>query len=566
MKIKPILNYIDIDNFIPDYLQAYGIDNFTKFLRPDESCLDSCDAYIGMREAVDTFMKFAKPEYDNSGFPIPKKAGVLIDSDCDGIMSGTLMINYLNLMGFSVKPYIHTGKQHGLSKNKSEDIIKQVLESEVKLLFIPDAGSNDVKECEELKNNGIEIIILDHHPIIESNPYAIVVNPYIGINTNTHISGAGVTWKFIHTAYERYTKEHIEINKNFDNFSKWYGIDHVAISLVSDVCDLSALENRYFVHNGIAFQTNELIQHMYKKLCKDDFSPHGIGWYIAPVINALCRCGTMEEKMTFVKAMCGYEKPEEGLKVARRAHRRQTEESKRIMEEIEPEVDLNHKAIIGFGDASDANFLGLCANKFLGKYNKPTFLLRELDDTHWTGSLRSPIPIAEQINNSGIAKAQGHEEAAGITLTKKKLTKFIEWLDNLDWSIEPEIEVAGELNPKEISIDFCNNLTDVKEFFGHGLEEPKFYITGKIKPNTCQVFRKSTNTIKFVIDDIEFLKFRATEEEICKFENGGIIEMVVSLSVNEWNDIKTCQGIIENYELEEFEQEDYNEDDWMEDF
>lgn len=51
---------------------------------------------------------------------------------------------------------IHKGKEHGLS----EDI---KIPSNINLLIIPDAGSNDYEQLEKLHDKGIDIIILDHH-------------------------------------------------------------------------------------------------------------------------------------------------------------------------------------------------------------------------------------------------------------------------------------------------------------------------------------------------------------------------------------------------------------------
>lgn len=558
MKVKQVLSKINNETFAVDYLTAKNISNVQAYLHPSASCIDNPFAYTNMQKAVDLFLAKAKDKYKD-GLKMDKKVGVLVDSDADGIMSASLMTNYLMLWGFMVQPFIHTAKQHGLTQSKEEDIVKQIIDSKLDFLIIPDAGSNDVEQCRILKENGVDIIILDHHLIEVENPNAIIVNPYLGMELNTAISGTGVVKKFI----EAMTITDIT-SSNEVIIDPLYGVDYVAISLVSDVCNISSIENRYYLYNGFRHFTNPLIKLMYEKLSKGDATPHGVGWNIAPVINALCRCGTMDEKKTFIRAMCGWEDLNEGLKVARRCHRRQSEETKRIMEEIEPELDLSHKGIIAFGKQEDANLLGLCGNKILGKYGKPTFILRELNSTTYSGSLRSPIPIANEINDSGLAKAMGHEEAAGVVIAKKKLDKFIEWLDSLDLSIDPEIEVCSEVTPKEITIELCETISSFNELWGHGVEEPKFYIKTTLPPDHIQVFRKSTNTVKFNLYGVDFLKFRANEDDIEKFTRGGELEMVVSLSTNEWNGVKTPNAIIESYEITEDDK--WCDEDWMEDF
>lgn len=82
----------------------------------------------------------------------------------------------------------HVAKQHGLAS----DI--KVPES-TSLLVIPDAGSNDVMQCQEL-SKAMDIIILDHHICDAPNPYATVVNNQMCDYPNKDLSGVGIVYKF----------------------------------------------------------------------------------------------------------------------------------------------------------------------------------------------------------------------------------------------------------------------------------------------------------------------------------------------------------------------------------
>ena len=61
------------------------------------------------------------------------------------------------------------GKKHGIS-------LEHIDTEKVHLVIVPDAGTNDVKQCKQLQEHGIDILITDHHEIEESNPYAVVIN------------------------------------------------------------------------------------------------------------------------------------------------------------------------------------------------------------------------------------------------------------------------------------------------------------------------------------------------------------------------------------------------------
>lgn len=125
-----------------------------------------------------------------------QSAIVIVDADCDGFTSAALLINYLHdIFPDWANQYLtyslHNGKQHGLN-----DHIKELLPKSFGLVLIPDAGSNDIEECKELKNNGSTVIILDHHICEVDNPYAFVVNNQSSDYPNKDLSGVGVTWQF----------------------------------------------------------------------------------------------------------------------------------------------------------------------------------------------------------------------------------------------------------------------------------------------------------------------------------------------------------------------------------
>ena len=63
-------------------------------------------------------------------------------------------------------------------------------------MLIPDASSNDYEEHRILKDNGIEIIILDHHLADHISNNAIIINNQLSDYPNKELSGVGVIWQF----------------------------------------------------------------------------------------------------------------------------------------------------------------------------------------------------------------------------------------------------------------------------------------------------------------------------------------------------------------------------------
>ena len=546
MQVTPLLSTIIPSTFLHTYLEANGIDDVESYLHPHVGCFDYCWGYPNMLEAVDLLGGAVYHHY---------KIGILADSDADGQYSATIMYLFLKELDVTPVMFYHVGKQHGLRPSKEENIVEQVIEKGIDLLIIPDASSNDAKECKELHDNGVEVLILDHHEIDTPNPHAVIVNHHLGEGLNTALSGTGVVAKFVQAYCMNYMLP-----------TPYYN-DLVAASIISDVCDLSSLENRAYVADGLTHLTHPTLKLMTEKLCSKGVNPHGLAWGTNPPINALTRGDNFEDKVKFFEAMVGIEEPTVALTVARRAHRIQTEEVKRIMAEVDTNIDNSHKVIIAYCDPKDKNYTGLVANKLMSKYGKPVILLRQVTTTTWSGSIRSPVELASKINETGLANCQGHEHACGILVKKSNLPKLITFLDTLDLETIPSIPVTAILDPKDIKQNLCEVCENNKMLWGHGLPQPSFYIKAYLTPTNIQFFEKRTTTIKFTIGNVSFLKFMASQEDVDKFKTlvnnrwSAEIEMVVTLGTNEWNGVVSCQGIVDKYELNLLKED--SDDDWM---
>ena len=197
------------------------------------------------------------------------------------------------------------------------------------------------------------MLVCDHHEILENNIYATVINNQTKEVTNHGLSGTGVTDKFVRAYCENY-------NIKYPNYC-----DLVAVSLVADVCDLTTMENRTYIYHGLKELSNPFLKFLFEKLCKRrGYTPEAIGWDISPLANALARSNEQESKSLFFDGLIGKIEPEEALKQMRKIKRIQDEEVKSVVMEIEPNLDLSKKIIIGFVQAQNASFTGLIANKF----------------------------------------------------------------------------------------------------------------------------------------------------------------------------------------------------------
>ena len=534
IKIHPLLDFLNEATFLREYLSACGITDVDAYLNPDSIEYQSPDMYQNMDVAVDMFR-------GDVG-----KIGIVIDSDMDGACSAAIAYMLCKEYHPDIEPIIfaHTSKQHGCT-----DLLPDILSANIDMLIIPDAGSNELDACRELYEHGIKVIVLDHHIIEQENKHAVVVNPYRADNAsniNTDISGTGVVEKFACA---------LGSTQSFK--------DLVAISLISDICSLRSPENRKYVYDGLTNPTNPFIKYCLEHCCNRGVNPEGVAFGIAPLANALARSDDQSTKRLFFDALIGKIEPEAAVKAMKAVKSKQDYQVKKVVDKLSDGLDTSHKVIIGFGEPENKSYLGLVANKFCGKYNKPTFLLRELNSTTWSGSMRSPIDLLEIINESGLAKCQGHSSASGIVIPKSNLKRFARFLDGLDLDVEPDIEVAAQIEPNNITRNLANVCVENNILWGKDINKPLFHLT--LSSPQIYVYRNRSTTVKLVQDGIDFIKFFVSNEEAIQFESaqGKSIEVVVSLGLNEYNGQIKPQAIIERYEIIDKKE---NEIDWSEYF
>ena len=95
---------------------------------------------------------------------INEKKKILIygDYDCDGICSSTILYLYLKSEGANVDVFIPNRFEngYGISVDAIDEILSNFMPD---LLITVDLGITAVEEVEILKQEGVDVIITDHH-------------------------------------------------------------------------------------------------------------------------------------------------------------------------------------------------------------------------------------------------------------------------------------------------------------------------------------------------------------------------------------------------------------------
>lgn len=341
--------------------------------------------------------------------------------DNDGITSAASLILYIYKIYPNANIYwtMHDGKQHGVELSKVEE--------DTQLVIIPDAGSNQYEEHKELAERGINVLVIDHHESDYYSEHAIVINNQMCDYPNKSLSGAGMVYKFLQRLDEILEQDYAD-----------FFLDLAATGIVGDMMLLQDLETRYIVNYGLSHINNFGLKTLIKKQefsigDTNNISPNSISFYISPLINAIIRVGTMQEKETLFKSFInGQElvpstkkghKPGETEICAEQAARYGTNCRNRQNKILDVGVDylsfkiqkeeLNDNKIIFIRlDEEEekkipSELTGLTAMKLVQKFGKPTIVTRLGNDNEWSGSLRG-------LNNSDFSDFKGFCNDSGL--------------------------------------------------------------------------------------------------------------------------------------------------------
>ena len=557
-------------NYGENLLHSRGVEDVNLFLNPTSECIQDPINLRNIHEGATLLIN----TIDTNG-----KILIVVDSDTDGFTSAAIIYQYIHRINkdIEIEYLLHEGKQHGL-----EDHINTIMDSgkTYNLIILPDSSSNDLDYHEQLKDISLPCLVLDHHLTdVEISSNAVVINNQLSPNyINKELTGAGVVYQFC-----RYLDSLLDV-KYADDY-----IDLAALGVIGDMGSMLTLENRYLAVKGLSNINNFLFKSI---LDKQEYSTGGkvnpitVAFYVVPLINAMIRVGTMDEKTRLFEAFIdGTKKIPSGKRGAKgtleyaaiesvrectNARTRQNKILDDAVGKLEAKVfkhDLLENKILFVRLDDDDEFPsvlnGLCAMKLAAKFKKPTIVARLNDEGYIRGSARavsnSPLPnLKSFFTNSGFFEyAMGHEGAHGISISNKKLSDFHDWANkeladvNFGEGVY-DVNFSRAAADKDIE-DIIFDLAKYENTWGQNNPEALLYIHDlNITRNDYQIMGKANDTLKINKFGISYMKFHAKEliEELEKMDEIKI-NLIGKPNVNEWMNRQTPQIFIEAYELED---------------
>lgn len=527
----------------PDYalqeiLIDRGVKDIENFLYPTSKC--ELDPY-GLENidlAADMLLRHLRAD---------SKIMFIVDSDCDGFTSSSILWLYIKHIfpKANLNFTLHEHKQHGL--DDKIDWLETL--NDIDLVICPDSASYDVEEHARLADLNIDCLVLDHHeqlydtdgnPVISTAPNTVIVNNQLSPHyENKSLCGAGVVYKFCEVL-----DEILGIHQ-----AQEY-MDLVALGEIADVMDRTTAETNYLMLEGLSniqnkgFQTL-LASQSYSLKEKATFpwsglTPIDIAFYIAPLINALTRVGSMKEKEAMFYCFVEPDrvlpstkrgaKPgdtetaaEQTARVGKNAKARQDKLKEKAIDLIDFKIQKNDLASnniilveIEPEDNIPPELTGLVAMAIVNKYNKPVMIGRCNDKGEINGSIRSSgnfagLPSFKQfLEESNLMNyVAGHDAAAGFginaTLDERLLSYSNEVLNDDDFKKCYTVDYildAGDNNTELLMV-----LASHPEFFGNHIDEIKFVIKN-ITLSNVMAMGANKDSMKISCNGIDYVRFK----------------------------------------------------------
>lgn len=483
------LNKKPTDLSIENILRNRGIKNLKHFLNPLPSDFIPLSKLKRIFEAAEIIIKGIKEN---------KKFTIFYDCDLDGTAAGTIMRKYLLNFTPNVDIAYSIGKEHGLSSINLDNIIQNT-----DILIAVDSSTGNHKERDYLKQNGVEVIIYDHHDE-PNNQNVCIVNSQFEDYPNKQLSGAGVVWKGC-LAIDSLMKTKYALNY----------VDLAAAGILADVMDVgeSYMENRLIITMGFKHLVNVGLK---TAIGTYDFNSTSILFSVAPLVNAAIR---MRENKIAIDFLFEEEK-KQSKKLLKKLKEIKEKQNKLVdisMINLEFQMKQNNSENkkVSFGFVENKGIAGVIATKVCSKFDKPAIVLSypnpAKDFDKYIGSLRSNIDFKTIVNNTKLAKSQGHERAAGIEIKKENLEKLLDTLEqklkNKEFKKVDKFDLL--IKAEFLTLNLIKQIEKINRLTGKNFQPINVVLENVVPVDFTIMIKKH---IKFNFRDIEFVYWNSIDK------------------------------------------------------
>lgn len=421
-----------------------------------------------------------------------------------------------------------------------------------------------------------------------------------GQYANQSLCGTAVTWCFL---------RHWWWNAFIDEQGSEFLIDNrdlVAIATISDIMSVTNDDNMYFIQNGLSnIYSNALKAFLQsQEIPLDDVTIEHIKFKVAPLISAMIRMGSMEEKTLLFRAFIDdyeefdYEKRgslgveiediyDRVVRLCKNAKSRQDRAKQKLLDGCQVH-EYDHILLVEYQDSKSSTLTGLVANELANQYCKPCIVYHKSNlvtnspenISEYAGSIRnydgSPIASLKDTLENALEDncyVQGHDNAAGISfvdLDPDTIAHYFDIVLSLNGNTDDEsvvnigeriYNVDFEIDAEEINAGFVRRMTFFDHYSGYGFT-PVTVLIRNIPVNAENFRTMGKNSISWKIggNGVEYVKFRVPENdpllrEIDDIDFGFtsdkevLIDAICTFGINVYKGVAYPQCIVKDYTI-----------------
>ncbi len=404
------------------------------------------------RPSIDLFHDpFLLPDMDKAvcrveeALTAGEKILVYGDYDVDGITSTALLVLYLRERGADPGYLIPDRQKEGYGI--SEDAVRGIADSGVRLLITVDNGVSAAREVALAASLGVDTVVTDHHtPTGQLPPALAVVNPmradsrYPSSSPENSavpvppasLSGVGVALKLVCALEMR--RSGLCLADAAERVMRAYG-DLAAIGLLADVMPMFG-ENRYLVSRGLAIARENprpglraLLQTGERDGKDRPLTSTAVSFNLAPRLNAAGRLASagVAVELFLTSSSSDARRIADSLNHLNDERRRLEGEIFDQAREMIEALPSGERVAVLAREGWHQGVIGVVAARLSERYRLPVILICLEGDTG-KGSGRSipPFSLVDSLASCSdlLLRFGGHALAAGFTLRRACLPEF----------------------------------------------------------------------------------------------------------------------------------------------
>ncbi|MFQ6049810.1 MAG: DHH family phosphoesterase [Candidatus Paceibacterales bacterium] len=349
------------------------------------------------------------------------------DADLDGVTSIIILKETIKNLGSEITAIYFPDREtegHGISQ-KGLSFLKKFSPA---LFIVLDCGIGNFKEIKLANKIGFEVIVIDHHEVLDKLPEAeIIVDPKQRGDKYPFkkLATAGISFKLSELLLKEKMSQNLR--KNF--------LELVAIATIADMMP-QVNENKTFIVGGLKSLERSFRPGIRAFFETDFLKNYNLLQKVSKMISIL-NVRDVEDNLPIsfrLLTLSSFKTAKEIILKLKEKTETRKEEIEKIIEEVKERILRKEGPILFEGDlAWNFSLISPVASNLCQKFKKPVFVFKKLKEES-QGTVRTPLRIDSVALMKKCKKYLitygGHPQASGFRIKNKDLEKFKKCLIN----------------------------------------------------------------------------------------------------------------------------------------